>query len=156
MEIDFEYIESDRTVESPSAKKIKLTPKKNLLENQNVAMEQGGTSKILVETQSFSRKAGMTHTNKKGEPAFSDNWTETSDLVLEESLKDCDFVIGREDTGGHHKLYVCLHCQTKVNTLATAQEHFVDEHQKSDAEKEVIRNSWELMKTYSTEIKDLK
>ena len=130
----------------------------NIRENENVTEIADNFRNPLSPTPEVTAKDLPVPrlTNKEGKPAFSDNWTVTSDMMLIEHLGDCDFMIGTDNTGGHHQLYVCNHCHAKVNALSKTQQHYTHEHQKSDAERIVIINSVDLMRMSCTEINDLK
>ena len=60
-------------------------------------------------------------TNRKGSPAFLDNWTETSESGLLESLEEVDFKIGGGNSKGQHQDYICCHCGLIVRAIAKAK-----------------------------------
>ena len=87
-------------------------------------------------------------TNRKGEPATLDNWTETSDDVNVDAI---DFKI-EKGSPGKHKKYVCCHCGIYIKSFATAQYHFINHHQKNDAELEIIQKAFNCRKETFDEI----
>ena len=110
-------------------------------------------SSTFVERETTS--SSFIYTNRRGEPCFSDNWTETSETNLVENLKAIDFNIDAGDTGGHHKNYICIHCGILVNAFDNAKHHFTQNHQTSDAEINVIKEVTEYKKTAFMEIHKL-
>ena len=108
-------------------------------------------------SSSSSLRSGFKFTNKKGEPAFSDNWTdtETSETDLKETLQSIDFKLGSNDTGGHHQNYICCHCGLKVMAISKAKQHFINNHQNSEEEIRIIEEIIKYKKTAVGEINQL-
>ena len=97
-------------------------------------------------------------TNRKGEVATLDNWTETSDDIDVDAI---DFKIGETRSKGKHRNYVCRHCGTIVQSFCTAQFHFINQHQKCDAELEIVQeaikfkqDAFDKIKRLQSEIRD--
>ena len=108
-----------------------------------------------MSSSSMSSKSGFKYTNKRGDPAFSDNWTETSETELIENLQSVDFKIDPKDTGGHHKNYVCCHCKVVVKALTKARQHFINNHQKCDEELQSIEEALKYKRTAADEVNKL-
>ena len=95
------------------------------------------------------------YTTKRGEPAFSDNWTETSQSDLEERLRDMNFKIGKSPEG-HHADYICSLCGKVVRAISRAEAHYKEKHLNSDKEIEIIRKAMEYREEAIDSIKELR
>ena len=101
---------------------------------------------ISTTSEPFVGQTHCRYPKRSGSPANFDNWTETSDSVIQNKLKDIDFKLGLIPSG-QHKEYVCVHCKQILRTLSSAEKHFIENHQKSEREIKLLREAIE----YNTE-----
>lgn len=90
-------------------------------EEQSV-MTSGKNEEIKqLHIPSLDSQPSVKITTRKGSPAFLDNWTETSETGLLESLEEIDFKIGGGNSKGQHQDYICCHCGVIVRAIAKAK-----------------------------------
>ena len=136
--------ETETPRQSPS---LSPSPSLQLIEEAN-----SSSSKVLRKEGLSSSSESVKITNRTGEPASLDNWTETSD---DADLDDIDFKIVAGNFEGTHDDYVCDHCNFKVKNFSKATQHFINYHQKGDTELEIIQDVMNFKKSATSEINKL-
>ena len=137
-------LSADKTEPARQSPSLSPSPSMQLIE------EADSSSSKLLRKQSSSSES-VTITNRKGGLASLDNWTETSDADLE----SIDFKMVAGSSKETHDDYVCDHCNFRVKTFAKATQHFINNHQKGDAELKVIEEVMEFKKSATCQINKL-
>jgi hypothetical protein len=129
--------------------------KKDESKKETSKKESSGTETSNTENvEQTSDPRQSWYTTRTGAPAFSDNWTETSESGLQDKLRDIDFRIGLTPSG-HHNHYICCNCKKIVKAFSHAMTHYEESHQNSDKEIKVMREAIEYRTEAEKEIQKL-
>ena len=93
----------------------------SMMTDERVMTDEKSEEGKLFHIPSLDSQPSVKITNRKDIPAFLDNWTETSETGLLESLQEIDFKIGGGNSKGQHQDYICCHCGVIVRAIAKAK-----------------------------------